>query len=233
MRSMGLIGLINNEIIMKTGKDRIRYFVFFPRSPRLSFTLIELLVVVAIISILMTMLLPALHSARARATQISCLNQEKQIWYGINEYADNNEEWILSWRQNPGPYYWMYFLRHYLDLPRQSTVPPVNRLICPGDRNLDLRTAASSALWTPTSYGLNGYTWVSNDQLRYKRHQVKKPSAWSILLDFEGNSYWGYGAGYPLRHNNGLNVLFIDGHAEFFQFNRIPTSNTDSFYDGN
>ena len=59
-------------------------------SMKCRFTLVELLITIAIIAILASMLLPALHKARQKAKDITCLSNLKQMGLFLMEYTEQN-----------------------------------------------------------------------------------------------------------------------------------------------
>jgi prepilin-type N-terminal cleavage/methylation domain-containing protein len=62
---------------------------------RSGFTLIELLAVVTVIAILVSLLLPAMGKAKAKAEGIYCMNNNKQLLIAWSQYTDENDGTLL------------------------------------------------------------------------------------------------------------------------------------------
>ena len=102
---------------------------------RQEFTLIEMLIVIAVISILVSLLLPALKRAREKADGIACVSQLKQIGVVDQNYTnDNRGIWTVMgmmeyFHPGNGTTYSIYYPQFYW---RQGYLPPSQGSGSPG-----------------------------------------------------------------------------------------------------
>lgn len=201
-------------------------------SRRNGFTLIEMLVVVAIISILASLLMPALSRSLNMAKQITCNSNLKQLGVVYQIYAGDYTDTLPvarvggnAWKKN-----WEFQIAPYIDasLPNGLQIQPVNPLLaCPATEN----PPTADTYYIPTNYAyhlnmgaVGSESWMypnAIDKCPKKLSRFLRPSEITITTDGRGNSSTFYNSESMVdlgRHNGFESYLYVDGHVKMDEY---------------
>ncbi|MFG0249950.1 MAG: type II secretion system protein [Phycisphaeraceae bacterium JB051] len=129
-----------------------------------AFTLIELLVVISIVSLLISILLPALHTARARSRQVKCAANLKQFGVYFAQYAaEYNDRTPCSANAGNASPFWYTVLDSVMGTANYVTPSSGNLSLwqCPENSKQEYRIGSGGGE-TRGSYMINGWSYPEN-----------------------------------------------------------------------
>ena len=217
------------------------------RLRRVGFTLIELLVVIAIIAVLMAILMPALNRAKEQGKRAVCLNNVKQLALAWILYADDNDDKIVSGaggvnRTGEDPWVGRCWAADYGSggqLPEEEQKIEIKKgalwTYCKTLKLYRCPTGLRGELVTYAAMdSMNGYgdgtkekgLWIKN------RMEIRWPNKKAVFIDegwvtpdsfavyYESERWWDDP---PVRHGDGTNLSFADGHSDYLKWKGIDT----------
>jgi prepilin-type N-terminal cleavage/methylation domain-containing protein/prepilin-type processing-associated H-X9-DG protein len=209
------------------------------RTPsRPAFTLIELLVVVAIIALLISILLPALTSARKIAQSTVCLSNLRSLAQAVYSYANDHREQLVTaglahggsvdeeatWLKTLREHYGNALIARcpsdrsiYWDTPWPGTEPPQYR-----------RTSyATSYYIEDEDHGGGGYTrlgLIKRPAQTILMAELAERGQYAVADHIHPAQWFANPAEFAAeeifhdKHRGKANYSFLDGHAEYLPF---------------
>jgi prepilin-type N-terminal cleavage/methylation domain-containing protein/prepilin-type processing-associated H-X9-DG protein len=225
-----------------------------------AFTLIELLVVIAIIAILAAILFPVFASAREKARQTACVSNLKQIGLGLQQYCNESPSmYVVAARLQAYIKSFAVFKCPDSPWPQGAVQLKQNyysSILAPNDGCIGLGTSKDGApyyqdIYPPSDYDVNQSLWSWDSKTgcsgswggfaigdSQDTKWITSPSKCVFAIDMPpadfvspGQTFWDSQKARPYGpHSNGSDVLFLDGHAKWFQFSKLYPEGTDDYW---
>jgi len=222
---------------------------------RSGFTLIELLVVIAIIAILAAILFPVFARARDKANQTACLSNTKQLALALQMYVQDYDETLPLVAVSVPSYVMPGGGIH------TSGVMPWIIVLDPYIRNAQIFNCPTAAAvdWNGGEDNSSDVGW-EYDRVAYGYNEslsniatgnIYYPAQTLCIADGTSDNYFidtmatyhgtsaieGRDDIAALRHNEGANIGYVDGHAKWIKGTNIPmdspTLGDSRFWDPN
>ncbi len=214
------------------------------------FTLIELLVVIAIIAILAAILFPVFAKAREKGRQTSCLSNERQVMMAILQYAQdwNEKPPLLADMWSGAGWGWEDQILKYHNSRALYVCASYGRA-----KGSKTQLVSYGMYWCEfkAQYHLG---CSCGDIVPVNLPSIENPgSKWSLMETWPGYDHvtacYVPGGGVcnegdpdcetycptegfsEARHNNGMNVAFWDGHAEWFHKSKYDPAAGNHWWD--
>jgi prepilin-type N-terminal cleavage/methylation domain-containing protein len=175
------------------GADAARTVASHRTCRRDAFTLVELLVVMGIIAVVVSILIPVMHRARAASQAVTCLSNLRQVSVAFHLFAERNDKRFpdpsitrVSWETSLSPY--------------TST----NVFACPADNEI-FPSVGSSYDWRDTP---SPATTLAGKTLTDSARS-------SLVLAFEALPGW--------HARKRINAAFLDGTAQDMDYETCLT----------
>lgn len=174
-----------------------------------AFTLIELLVVVAIITILIAILMPALRRVREQSKAVACQSNLRQLGVMTYMYVQENNSYFPSHRKNSGNS-WYYGQNRWFGEPIgmlhiSTNFGSLKLLACPSD-------VASARLYKPADGSLDflyGYN-VPNPKVAWLRISIGYNR---FTSEQPGDAAGWVSSSFTNSHHLSMNTIKLSGYS--------------------